>query len=623
MKSIKMNFAPYKSSVVELKGGINENVSSLELIAGELIDCKNYMIAEGGYGGYASVKGFERFDGGILPSEYPSYILTLRECPLGITEGQLITSSGGATATALEDGVVVSGSYVGGDAVVEIQALINSGIMAKEETTSTVSGATGTLNVVFNHVGGTPQAHDALDFIRDEVVEVPGEGQILGLHIFKTKCVAFRKKVGLDQIGMYYESAGIGWVEIDTSLDPLIYTSLYTHEFNFSNYNFYAGVDSYSMFWVDGVNKARSWDGSNVVTITNTEVITDEPINVIAHNNYLFLAYRFGELMHSVLGDPTTWVGGGNLGMGNEITNLIEGQKSSLIIYLDEGISILQGVVASDFSLEVFSRTSGAYTRTVQRLLGTVFFVDDRGVTTMEAVQEFGDYGANSISQKFKRTLQNVNHAITTTITNRGLNQYRICFDDRQCIFVSFEGKEVSGATFIEYPKVIRVAGQGEDSFGRDYIVFAGNDQDGYVYRLDSGTSMDGEPIICRMGTAFYHYKSPRQWKAFKKATLEVIGDTEQTFDIKVDFDYNELGNPKTLWYTPFIYTEGGGAVWGEGLWGTMVYGNAGTVTNRVPLYLQGVGTNMNYKIISNETYRQQHIVQNIITDYEALHRRI
>lgn len=620
----QLKFAPYKSAIVDLKGGINENVSSLELSAGELIDCKNYMIAEGGYGGYISIKGYERFDGALKPSTYESLVLTISDCPMGILGGQTITDASGSTAIALEDGKVQSGTYLTGDAVVIVQVRKGLGDLHNGEALTTVDGAVGTLSITEVIAGGTDAYHAGIEWCRLQVQEVPGEGAVLGLCVFEGKAYAFRKKVGVATMGMYVEDSN-GWLEIDTSGSPLVYSEG-AHEFHFTTYNFLATSSSFSLFWVDGVNKARAYDSTTVSIIDNTGMDpNDRPINILAHNFHLFLAYRGGSLQHSKVGDPTVWdgsLGAGEFGCGGEITNMKVGVQSSMVITLSEGIRILTGTTIDDFNLGTFSDKSGAKPKSAQRLLGTIFLLDDRGVTTMEAVQEFGDFGANSISQRFRQSLFKNRHTLTTTLVSRDMNQYRLFFEDKLAIFVSFEGKELRGATLVEYNKVISVAGQGEDTVGREYIIF-GDGTTGFVYQMDSGTSFDGSPITCRMSTAYYHYGSPRQLKAFKRATIEVTGDSGQEFDLKVDFDYNEAGSPRTIWYTPMVYTVSGGAIYGEGKWGIMKYGVGAAATNRVPVYLIGTGTNMSYKLISNETYKGQHIVQNIITDYALVGRQV
>lgn len=615
------SFAPYKSGIVELKGGINENVSSLELQGGELLNCKNYMMAEGGYGGYKSIRGYERFDGILKPSAYESQVLLLYNCSVPILAGDIIEGvTSLETAEALGDGRLQEGAYIDGDATVRVE--VPPSDFTIDEALEVSSVTVGYLEIDIDATGGTDMDHDAIEYARGQVTQVPGEGSILGLHIFKSLAYAFRKKVGLAQVGLYVES-GAGWTEIDTSASPLVY-SAGEHDFHFTNYNFYATAGTYSMYWSDSVNKARGYNGTSVVVIDNSGMDpNDKPLNIIAHNFYLFLVYPGGSLQHSALGDPTDWTVPGEIGTGNDITNLVSGVQSSLVILMEEGISVLSGIVASDFSLSVFSPKSGAYHKTAQRLLGTVYFTDDRGVTTLEATDTYGDYAANSISQRFKVTLQSKLELLKTSTVSRDLNQYRLFFTDRTQIIMSFEAKEFIGATFVEYNKSVDVLGSGEDVYGADKNIFASDDDTGYVYRMDSGTNFDGEAITCRMSTAFYHYGSPRQWKAFKKATMEIFAEDNQEFNVKVDFDYNEATGARTIWYLPLIYNPEGGAIYGESIWGVMKYGVSAAATNRLPVYIQGVGTNMSYKIISNETYRSQHVIQNIITDYSVQNRRL
>jgi len=616
--------ASYASKVINLAGGVNENVSSLELEAGELIDCVNYMMAEGSDGGYTSVAGFERMDGALLPSAYESLVITLTGCSNAILKGDTLTqTSDGSTCIALEDGVISSGSYIGGDAQVVVQCLFGSGDILSGESLET-SVPVGTTLLVETVTGGTSDYHAGIEYARLSVQVVPGEGPILGLHIFENEVYAFRKKVGINEVGFYKEDSTSGWVEIDTSSNPIAYGD---SSFKFTDYNFKANSDAYSMYWCDGVNKARAFDGTTVTAIDNSGMgLADIPINIIALNFYLFLIYPEGSLQYSQLGVPNGWdgtLGAGEIGLGDDVRDLEVGVDSTLILFLRQGIRILSGTTADDFVLTVFSQVSGAFSGTAQRMLGTIFFVEDRGLTTLSAVEQYGSYASSSISQKFKKTLLDKKHTITATVTSRDLNQYRIFFNDKAGIFVSFESGDQKGATFIAYNKVVSMVAQGEDSTKSDYIIFASDDDQGYVFKMDSGTSFDGSPITTRMSTTYYHYGSPRSWKMFKGATFEIFAESGQEFNIKVDFDYNELGSPSTIWYTPVIESVVGGAIYGEGVWGVMKYGVGAAVTNRIPLYIQGKGTNMSYKILTNETYRPQHTIQNIITDYLKGSRRV
>lgn len=626
MKATPLKYAQYKSQIVELKGGVNENVSSLELKAGELIDCKNYMIAEGGYGGYLSLGGFERFSGKGLPSEYVSYVFTLINCSNAIVSGNTVTD-GTATTIALGDGVVTSGSYTGGDATVVVQLRDKTGTFTVPSALNVSGTPVGTLSAQVELTGGNSDYHLGIEYFRTGIEEVPGEGPILGVHIYKAKVYAWRKTVSAATVNFCVEDSSTGWSTIDTSATWI--SGMHVHGIN-ANYS--ARVEGYCMYWTDTANEAREYDGTTVVICDNSaNVPTLKPINLVSFNDYLILVYEGGSIFYSNIGAPTDWSvaggGGGNLageiGVGGEVTNLTIGVKSTLIINMDYGIKIISGRTPATWQMDTFSYDAGAFKHTAQRLLGTIMFVGEQGLTSMEAVQEFGDYAANSLTQKVKKTLNAKKNQIANTVASKTYNQYRVYFEDHTGIVVSFQGKEFLGATFIEYNKKVDRVASGEDASYNELTVFSDGDDNGYIYKMDSGTSFDGVSIVTRMATAYYHYGSPRAYKSFKRATVEFSGENSQVLNLKVSFDYNEPDTPTTIWYTPQVYTQEGSAVWGETKWGTMVYGAVISATARVPIYIQGIGTNMSYKIITNEAYRKQHIIQNIITDYSAIGRRI
>jgi len=619
----QISFNRYYTVPVALTGGINENVGSLELQPGELIDCRNYMLTSGGYGGYISTAGYERIDGTYIPSHFESYLLTVDNCERDVLKDDvLIGTPSGAVAVALGNSVTVSGDISLGTARLVIEALIDVGTLQSGDTLVNGIGIVGTITYPAILYGGNQENHLALEYARSQVLEVPGEGDILGLHVFKGLVYAFRKHVGLATIGMYVSFNG--WSEVDTSTDPIIY-SVGKHNFKFSNYNFNYSSDTFSMYWVDGVNKCRTYDGNTVATITNTSKIgTDNPELLATHNQMLFLTYKGGYLMgNGTPGFPADWTAPVEYGLGHEITNLVAGVASSLIILLDEGIQVLHGTSELDFKMEVYSTQSGAYLNTAQRLLGTVYMVDDRGLTTLEAVDAYGDYTANSISQKFKDSLLGKDRSILRTSTSRDFNQYRVHFNDGESIYVSFEGKELKGATMIKFPDPVVTVATGEDVEGVPITVFSSYGS-GYVYLMDSGPSFDGGEILATMKTAFHHYGSPRSYKSFKRLTAEIRGEAGQTFLMRGNLDYQESGTAPNIWNLvaakDTIYSET--SIWGRAIYGTFVWG-AGIATNRVVAYLVGVGTNIGFNIISSEKYRGQHIIQNLVVDYELLQRSV
>ena len=619
----RISFSKYLSTPVELKGGINENVSSLELMPGELISCSNYMIAAGGYGGYISTAGYEAIDGTVIPSRFESYLLTVDNCTAAVFKDDILTgSTTGAIAIALGDYKLISGSLSLGTARIEVEALKGTLTLAAGEEVTITGTTVGTITYPAIMYGGNVNNHLGLDYARTLVIEVPGEGEILGTAIFEGSVYVFRKKVGIAEVGLYTESPTLGWVELDTSAAVLLYSEG-KHNFSYSTYNFGYAADSFSMYWVDGVNKCRAFDGTAVTVISNTSKTgTDAPELIATHNQMLFLTYPGGYLMgNGTPGLPNDWTAPIEYGLGHNITNLIAGVASSLIIVMDEGVQVLSGTSELDFDMQVYSTQSGGFLRSAQRLLGTIFFVDDRGLTTMDAVDAYGDYSSNSVSQKFKNTLMSTSRKLTCTSVSRDLNQYRIHFDDGLSIYVSFEGKDQQGATFIRFPDPVHNVAMGEDKEGRAISIFS-TPGSAYIYKMDSGPSFNGAAITATLKTAFYHFGTPRSYKAFKRLTAEIRGEVNQEFLMRGNLDYSEIGVAQNIWNllaTKSTVSENS-SIYGSAIYGSFIWG-AGAVTNRVVAYLIGIGTNIGFNMVSKEEYRAQHIIQNLIVDYEILNR--
>jgi hypothetical protein len=534
MRRRRSSFNSVKSSTIIMDGGLNENISSLELKGGELVSAFNYELLEGSQGGYSSIRGYERYDGNTRPSSI---------------------------------------------------------LVVEEEDT-------------------------AREAARTAILEVPGEGPVLAVHIYKNEQYAFRNKVGGATAGMY-KATPTGWVEVDTSANPLLPGG----DYNFTNYNFLASSTSNTMFWTDGVNKARMFDGTTVSVIDNVGMgANDKPVNLAAHNDRLFLAYVEGSLQSSLLGNPSDWVTDSEeLGIGSNITDLIAGVGNTLVIFCDEAIKILKGTQdVNTWELETFSDVSGAYEHTAFRLFGTIFYMDDRGVTNLTAAQEFGDFASNSISQKVYKTIQENKSKITCATVSRDKNQYRLFFNTGVALYFSFLNKQLRGVTSVKFDIPVLSIVEGEDAEGNNVIYFTS--EDGYVYQMDSGTSFDGSQIETKMQTAYYHYGSPRNWKKFLSITAEISSLSDLDIAVRTLFDYNSSYLPKAG--PTLLDLEGIGDLYGEGVWGIARYSGSGK-TNRLLYYVKGLGTNMSITFSTLSKYNQQHVVQNVITDYELSRRQL
>ena len=161
------------------------------------------------------------------------------------------------------------------------------------------------------------------------------------------------------------------------------------------------------------------------------------------------------------------------------------------------------------------------------------------------------------------------------------------------------------------------IAEDGEDTNG-DVVKFFCS-EDGYVYKMDKGTSFNGEVMEHRLSTAFYHYGSPRNWKEFYRSVFEITGDRGTQIFVRPVFDYDDSKFPETFWsnwYTIGTSSEWGSVNWGEFIWGTAAVG-------RIVYYMRGHGTNMSLEMRVASKYNTQHIIHNAVVDFSVEDRQI
>ncbi len=106
------------------------------------------------------------------------------------------------------------------------------------------------------------------------------------------------------------------------------------------------------------------------------------PTHVAQIANHLLLAFPGGSLQFSTTGEPTDFsviTGAGEIGLGTEVTNLIEANDSALIVTGTDKIATLTGRDLDTFQLDVLTAEAGAEPNTAAQIATTVF-IDQRGM---------------------------------------------------------------------------------------------------------------------------------------------------------------------------------------------------------------------------------------------------
>ena len=390
------------------------------------------------------------------------------------------------------------------------------------------------------------------------------------------------------------------------------------------------------VYQANGVNNPTYFNGTNIVPILHVNLPDSHTTGIFAtyvteFKNRLWLAYPDGRLWYSGVGNPHEWDtatgGAGEIYLEDEITSLMVAPGDVLVVFCRNSMQIIKtiadsGVATADtvadyaFFNQTFSKRSGAIKNTVGRILGEIYFLDDRGLTSLSASDTYGDFTANSISKNVQRRLIQKKDRVVSSSLQRESNQYRLFFDDKTGFIFTFDAeKKVKGVTQLLYKHQMTCFAEGEDTDGSLLLVFG--TEDGYVMRQDIGTSFDGLEIETYMTPAYYSYNTPTEWKRFMKATFEMQGDNGLILKGRPDFNYRDANMPKSV--EELYNVKGQGGVYGTDAWGAFRWSEG----SRQPvMYLTGYGTNMSLTLTTSNKYTGPHTINSIIIDYSRHSRK-
>lgn len=379
--------------------------------------------------------------------------------------------------------------------------------------------------------------------------------------------------------------------------------------YQFQSYNFFGAADRYRMYGCDGKNRAFEFDGTVFVPIV-TGMAVDAPTHLACHSNYLFLAFPGGSLQHSALGDPTSWeviLGAGEIGIGEDITNLLSGYAKVLIISSTNRTAILTGTVfsgdAADGQLDVVSAQAGAVKWSMQHMRDPTC-LDVTGVRTLSQTQAYGDFKAGSISTRIDPLLAAIRSSgatLTETVRIKSADQMRLFWSDGRALILDWSGKYPAFMP-LAYGRVVRVACAIENADGTEEAWFGSDD--GYVYRMDSGASFDGQAIDYWVRLAFNHLGAPGVNKQFGKVVLECKAVAGASVRIAADFGYGNPDLPSENGQT--FQVVGGGGFWNESAWNEFYWSQ---VEGEAESYIDGFGTNISVSLAGLSASEAPHTI--------------
>jgi len=439
---------------------------------------------------------------------------------------------------------------------------------------------------------------------------VPGEGPVLGVNYTNGDIFAIRKDVGAAQATLYkYDQSTSSFSSVAGGLpDGGVY--------DFENHNFLA-TGSPKMYFCNGNGKAYESDGTSGGTVAITTGSTpDTPSFVKAHRDRLFLGFSAGSVQCSVVGNPTDFSGASGaveIGVSDEVTGFANVPGDTLAVYCRNRIVLFQGdVSASGFVPIVHSRNQGAVPRSIQEIATNLFF-DDRGMVSLSTSQAYGDFVSSDLARRINPFLLGRTTKVKQSVLVKSKGQYRLFFDDRWVLTLTFAGNKLFSATTQYYEHPVECITRGEDSAGNELVYFGSND--GYVYQLDSGTSFDGTPIDAEIGITYHAYGTPINHKRFTKATAEFSQGDNVSIPIKIFVDFDTgVGRSDVI---KDITVGGGSAVYDSAIYDSAVYSEP--TGAEAETYLNGYGRNMAITLRVTSDTVKPFSVDSVIVYYKLL----
>lgn len=378
-------------------------------------------------------------------------------------------------------------------------------------------------------------------------------------------------KVGLDTVATFSNNEAI-------TIAP-------NGRFKTFNHNFYGGAATYRMYGCNGVDRGFEFDGTSYVPIaTGTPDALDKPTRCFEIAHHLGFTFEGGSVQWASPGEPVNWStteGAGELGFGTTITDVVQATETAVAIFGQQKISMLTGTDAATFSLSELTEEAGSDPHTAQRV-GTTMYLDRRGLRSLSATQAYGNFKTGTLSaliEPYFRAKRKAGHVPVDSLVCRAKSQYRLLWSDKTGLVVYMGRKTPEAMPFAfnnVQPFCAMTCELGDGTEG----MFIGA-EDGFVYRIDSGTSMDGVGVKGFCMSPFNHMGSARNDKRFHSVSIEMQAPPNARIALTAQFDYGDGANPIAGSQDFFVQgtgegidfrVMGGGGSWNQADWNSFYW---------------------------------------------------
>jgi hypothetical protein len=381
-----------------------------------------------------------------------------------------------------------------------------------------------------------------------------------------------------------YRSDGSGsWTQVTDSVtfNSTGITLSGTGKVRFAVHNF---GNTKTLLIIDGVTKPFKFDGTELAQITTATSDQEGATHVVEHKSHIFFSKNNLLSFSASLSDTdyTAASGAGSILMDNPITAILT-FREQLIVFTSGSIFSVQGSSSSDWLVQPITRDIGAIKEdTVQEIGGDLMFLGPDGLRLLSATERNNDFGLGVVSKSIQ---PEVNAFVNTSsgfssVVLRDKSQYRILgfsatnnASGLGLVCTQFSEQGGQNMAWSETQGINAFCSTSVVDAGEEFILF-GND-DGYVYRMESGNSFDGGNIVATFKTPPFPISDPTTRKTFYKMRLftDPLGSLEVA--INPEYEFGQPGNVQPPQITIANTTSGTVALYGVGQYGSASYGGA------------------------------------------------
>lgn len=588
------------------KGGLDLVSPAIGIAAGSVIASQNYEPAIDG--GYARTRGYERFDGRPQPSAVVSTV-----SGTAMEEAQDLVNLADvrrALIAAVPGSGPVRGIcyYAGAGYAFRNNAGGTAGAMWK----SSASGWTAVaLNeeVSFTNANVSVGDGDTLTqgAVTATVLRVVLETGSLASGVNTGRLIISARAGGNYAAGAATSTGGgtltLGGVQTAITLPA-------GGRYQFYIYNFFGQLTSIRMYGCNGVGKAFEFDGTTFVPL-NSGATVDTPAFIRAHRKYLYLGIGSSAINSSV-GNPYRYVateGASEIAVGDTITALIGLPGEALGMLCRNSSQALTGASSSSWSLQPIRTDVGAVAYTASEM-SDVYFLDDRGIMSIRAVQQYGNFQDATLSRKVQPLIDGLRTKVVGSYVVRQRGLFVLLMSDGTTLTMGIAGGKSTGFLNGLLSFLPSCVFSTEDETGVERIFIGATD--GFVYEMDKGSTFDGADIEAAIRISYNHSKSPRVRKRYRKIILEMTSVLGSSLAFSYDYTYGDVGIGQGI--GEGVSVTGSGGSWDASNWDS-VYWDSQDI-NQPEIYLSGSGLNMSMSFYSKTKLDFGHTLQGAMIHY-------